>query len=90
MTAIELCQLELIYVGEDLLMNSFDPEKLRMTKWTAVGSGRRRNHYVVTDVVMDEAGAIEFCTMEEVGSHHEVSVDWQELYDNRRWQNGWK
>ncbi|GAA5215774.1 TIGR02450 family Trp-rich protein [Corallincola platygyrae] len=71
-------------------MNTFNPNKLRMSKWTNVGGTGSHKHYVVTDISMDEEGAIESCTMEAVGSHQERTVEWQELYDNRRWKSGWE
>lgn len=71
-------------------MNPVNPKKLLHSKWTAVKPKERQKHFVVTEVLRDDAGVPQACVLESVFSHQEIKLNWRELSDSRVWKRGWK
>jgi len=66
------------------------PEKLRLSKWTAVAPKNREKHFIVTKVLRNENDRVVRCIIEAVHSGRESMIDWQELRDRTHWLQGWK
>jgi tryptophan-rich hypothetical protein len=71
-------------------VNPINPRKLLNSKWTAVNPARKEKHFVVTDVVFDEDGAVLHCLIEAVISRRAERIDWRELKNREHWLQGWK
>ena len=71
-------------------MNTINPAKLLMTKWSAVKPVRKERHFIVTRLIRDEEGIITACELEAVINNNLYQLDWQELKDSRKWITGWK
>jgi tryptophan-rich hypothetical protein len=72
-----------------LLMNSINPKKLLNSKWTAVKPQNKEKHFIVKEVDYDELGVVISCIIEAVINNREAAIDWTELKDQDRWQQGW-
>lgn len=70
--------------------HQINPEKLALSKWTAVAPLNREKHFMVTSVVRDEAERVCGCILEAVMTRREQQVDWRVLKDATRWQPGWR
>ncbi len=68
-----------------------NPEKLRLSKWTAVNPRDREKHFLVTRVINPESPAhrIEQVVLEAVLTHRRLTMDWTELADKQKWLQGW-
>ena len=68
-----------------------NPEKLRLSKWTAVHPRDREKHFLVTRVINPEAPAhrIEQVVLEAVLTRRSVTLGWAELADKKQWLQGW-
>jgi tryptophan-rich hypothetical protein len=66
-----------------------NPEKLLLSKWTAVAPQRKEKHFLVTTLLRDEAETVIGCVLEAVLTRREASLDWRELQDETRWRQGW-
>lgn len=72
------------------IANRIHPGKLQQSKWTAVQPRNREKHFLVTEVLCDEAGVPQRCVLEAVHSRREITLDWRKLKDSTHWQMGWK
>ncbi|MFK7160198.1 TIGR02450 family Trp-rich protein [Marinospirillum sp. MEB164] len=70
-------------------MNPVRPNKLQLSKWTALQPRDKEKHFLVTQVEYDEEGRVSLCLLEAIMSKHEYSIDWTELKDAARWRQGW-
>lgn len=70
-------------------MNRINPNKLSLSKWTAVTPQNREKHFLVTKLLKDEEGVVQQCVLEAVLTHRQEIVGWQQLTDSDRWQQGW-
>lgn len=72
-------------------MNSVNPKKLHLSKWTAVAPIGRNKHFLVAKVILPElpALAIEWVELEAVYSKTITRMAWRELRDSSRWRQGW-
>ena len=72
-------------------MNKLQPEKLLLSKWTAVNPVARQKHFLVCEVVLPETigGRIEWVKIEAVYTKARQRIDWHELRDASRWRQGW-
>lgn len=72
-------------------MNSLHPNKLLLTKWTAVQPIARNKHFLVSKVIQPEPPAVvvEQIELEAVFSRSVTRMDWRELRDETRWRQGW-
>jgi tryptophan-rich hypothetical protein len=71
-------------------MNHINPDKLLMSKWSAVKPVRKERHFIVTRLIRDSTGTIIACELEAVINNSLYQLDWHELKDSNRWINGWK
>ena len=71
-------------------MNPVNPKKLLNSKWTAIHPVRKEKHFLITEVDVNEEGAVIHCLMEAVMTRRSYPVQWRELRDSGKWLNGWK
>jgi tryptophan-rich hypothetical protein len=71
-------------------MNRLNPEKLLMSKWTAVQPKQRERHFIVNRLICNEDETIIGCVLEAVINNNNYEIDWRELQDSTRWLMGWK
>ena len=71
-------------------MNPFNPRKLALSKWTASAPVNKEKHFLVTQLICDEAGVPLQVELQAVYSGRTERVDWRELRDDKRWRMGWK
>ena len=69
-----------------------NPDKLLLSKWTAVNPINREKHFIVTRVVQPEHPdeAIEWIDLQAVLSKRTQTLRWQVLLDSEEWWQGWK
>jgi tryptophan-rich hypothetical protein len=90
-----LCKMHLIQEAwvmkplNKLSINSINPAKLMLSKWTAVMPHNKQKHFLVTRVIEDEEKVIVSCILEAVLTNKEYECDWKELKDRTRWLAGW-
>ncbi|MDB6443850.1 MULTISPECIES: TIGR02450 family Trp-rich protein [Pseudomonas] len=70
-------------------MNTFNPRKLKLSKWTACKPVNREKHFLVTQLIVDEAGVPLQVEIQAVHSGRVEVFDWIELRDEQRWRIGW-
>lgn len=70
-------------------MNCFNPAKLRLSKWTACEPSNCEKHFLVIDLLHDDAGVLQQVELQAVYSLRSEWIDWRQLRDNRRWRMGW-
>ncbi len=81
----------MFYPSEDAItINKFNPEKLKMSKWTAVSPSNKEKHWLVTEVIRDENQIVVGCLVEAVINKREIELDFQALKDQEQWLQGWK
>ena len=71
-------------------MNTISPKKLLNSKWTAVKPTGKECHFIVTELLIDEADKIVGCVLEAVINNNNYSIDWALLKNSEQWQMGWK
>jgi tryptophan-rich hypothetical protein len=70
--------------------NKFNPEKLKLSKWTAVNPSQKEKHWLVIDVIRDKNQLVVGCIIEAVINKREVELDFRALEDQQQWLQGWK
>lgn len=70
-------------------MRRLNPEKLLLSKWTAVTPVRKEKHFLVTKLLRDADERVTACVLEAVKTRRARSIDWHELLDEARWRQGW-
>jgi tryptophan-rich hypothetical protein len=71
-------------------MNRINPEKLLLSKWTAVKPVHKERHFIVTRLRRDDDEQITGCKLEAVINKNCYDIDWQQLKDPSSWLMGWK
>ncbi|WP_415844811.1 TIGR02450 family Trp-rich protein [Stutzerimonas zhaodongensis] len=71
-------------------MNRFNPDKLLLSKWTAVQPKNKEKHFLVTELQRDEEGVVLQVELQAVYSRRSEWLDWQLLRDDQQWFLGWK
>lgn len=71
-------------------MNKINPNKLLLSKWTAVIPNNKERHFIVSELVKDEADFVIACKLEAVINKKMYEIDWKQLKDNQQWIMGWK
>ncbi len=69
--------------------HQINPEKLLLSKWTAVKPSNKEKHFLVTRLIRDEQEIVVTCLLEAVINHSEVELDWYLLKDASTWLPGW-
>ncbi len=72
------------------LKNQINPNKLLLSKWTAVKPVHKEKHFIVVKVNRDEQEVISTCILEAVINKRELEIDWHNLQDNQVWMTGWQ
>lgn len=72
-------------------MNTLQPNKLLLSKWTAVKPIAKEKHFLVSKVVAPEleGGKVEWIDLEAVHSKASRRMGWKELQDDAQWRRGW-
>ena len=72
-------------------MNSLNPKKLLLTKWTAVKPIAKQKHFLVSRVIEPElpTDPIVLVEIEAVFSKAVQVIAWRELQDDEVWRQGW-
>ena len=71
-------------------MNQINPKKLLNSKWTKVLPTKNEKHFLISELKYDENELISDCLIEAIISKNNESIDWNELKDSNKWQQGWK
>lgn len=66
-----------------------NPHKLLLSKWTARQVQQRERHFLVNDWLRDEQGEVLQVELQAVLTRRSQWIDWRELQDSSRWQQGW-
>ena len=66
-----------------------NPRKLLLSKWTARQVQQRERHFLVNDWLRDEQGEVLQVELQAVLTRRSQWIDWRELQDASRWQQGW-
>ena len=68
-----------------------NPQKLLLSKWTAVNPLEKEKHFLVTKVIDPEQPRhlIKFVEIEAVLTRRTLTMRWQELMDATKWVQGW-
>jgi tryptophan-rich hypothetical protein len=67
-----------------------NPRKLLLSKWTAAVPVNKEKHFLVTELLRDEADIIIAIQLQAVLTHSVRELPWQALQDADTWQMGWK
>lgn len=70
--------------------HQINPNKLLLSKWTAVAPLNRERHFLVSKLLRDELENVTGCVLEAVLTQRTQQMDWQLLKDESRWQQGWR
>lgn len=72
-------------------MNRVDPNKLLLSKWTAVAPVNREKHFIVTAVVAPEVEGETpaWIELEAVHGRRVQRLAWRALRDSGQWRQGW-
>lgn len=70
---------------------ALNPEKLTLSKWTAVVAVNKEKHFLVARLVPPATPELplEDVELEAVISGRSLTVPWRELQDASRWHQGW-
>lgn len=71
-------------------MHRINPNKLLLTKWTAVAPKQKERHFIVTKLIRAEDETIIACELEAVINKNSYTIDWQELKETSNWLMGWQ
>ncbi len=72
------------------LKNQINPNKLLLSKWTAVKPLNKEKHFIVVKVNLDEQDLISTCILEALINKREIVINWQCLQDQETWLTGWQ
>jgi tryptophan-rich hypothetical protein len=84
----DLHQTVVVNVGKTQL----NPQKLLLSKWTALEPRDKEKHFLVTKVIDPEQSKhmIESVVMEAVLTKRSFRMRWEELTDATKWLQGWQ
>ncbi len=71
-------------------MNTINPRKLLLSKWTAAVPLNREKHFLVTELFKDEEGTVLEIELQAVITHRSERLPWQVLQNSEVWRMGWK
>jgi tryptophan-rich hypothetical protein len=70
-------------------MNRINPDKLLLSKWTAVKPQQKERHFIVTKLIRAEDQTVIACKLEAVINKNYREIDWKELKNRDCWTMGW-
>ena len=65
-----------------------NPRKLLLSKWTAAQPQNRERHFLVTELIRDEADNILGVELQAVLTQRSQQLDWRQLQDTERSRRG--
>lgn len=71
-------------------MNTINPRKLLLSKWTAATPVNREKHFLVTELFKDDEGTVLEIELQAVLTNRSERLPWQALRDADIWHMGWK
>ncbi len=71
-------------------MHRINPEKLLLSKWTALQPKNKERHFLVTELIRDQEEIVIGCELEAILSKQSYQIDWKVLKDESNWLMGWK
>ncbi len=71
-------------------MHRLNPNKLLLSKWTAVQPQHKERHFIVSKLLRSETDVVIACELEAVINHKIYVIDWKQLKDSACWQMGWR
>lgn len=71
-------------------MHRINPEKLLLTKWTAVQPSGKERHFIITRLVRDADDKVIACELEAVINKKSRELNWHELREPGSWIMGWQ
>nr|WP_260406440.1 TIGR02450 family Trp-rich protein [Pseudomonas sp. LJDD11] len=71
-------------------VNTINPRKLLLSKWTAAVPLNREKHFLVTELFKDEEGTVLEIELQAVMTHRSERLPWQVLQNSEVWRMGWK
>jgi tryptophan-rich hypothetical protein len=69
--------------------NAINPEKLLLSKWTAVNPKNKEKHFLISEIIRDEQENVVFCRIEAVLTGSIYQIKWQDLKEKSIWRLGW-
>ena len=69
--------------------HQINPNKLLLSKWTAVTPQNREKHFLVSKLLRDELENVTGCVLEAVLTQRTQPIDWRLLQDDAQWRQGW-
>ncbi len=82
--------MRLIYDMTTKTINQINPNKLHLSKWTAIAPINKEKHFIVTKVIKDDLEQVSSCIIEAVITHRESEINWLDLQDSNKWLYGWQ
>jgi tryptophan-rich hypothetical protein len=71
-------------------VNTINPRKLLLSKWTAAVPVNREKHFLVTELFEDEEGTVQEIELQAVLTRRSERLPWQALRNAEAWRMGWK
>lgn len=71
-------------------MRRLNPNKLLLSKWTAARPLNREKHFLVNELLCDEAGTVLQVELQAVLTRRSEQIDWRQLQDDEVWLSGWQ
>jgi len=71
-------------------MRRLNPNKLLLSKWTAAHPQNREKHFLVSELICDEAGTVLQVELQAVLTRRSEQLDWRQLQDDEVWLSGWQ
>ena len=71
-------------------MNRINPEKLLLSKWTALEPQGKERHFIVKKLLRADDESIIACELEAVINKKNYEIDWQRLKESSSWAMGWR
>ncbi|WP_231890274.1 TIGR02450 family Trp-rich protein [Methylomonas methanica] len=68
-----------------------NPNKLLLSKWTAVAPQHKEKHFIVSKLLLpeDPNAPLELIELEAVYSKRAQVIPWRDLRDTETWRQGW-
>jgi tryptophan-rich hypothetical protein len=71
-------------------MNTLNPRKLLLSKWTAAHPQHREKHFLVTEMYCDEEGVVLEIELQAILTKRNERLPWRALQNADAWRMGWK
>ncbi len=71
-------------------MNRINPNKLLLSKWTAVTPKHKEKHFMVIRLYRTEEGDVADVELQAVLTHRSQRLPWQSLQASQYWNMGWR